>query len=189
VRAAPYLAVAAVLLAACGGEKDGLQPPDHPASVPSARACYGVGGSDGVRYQLCGRTGTGDPGEFVRLAGGRTSLPVSRPVKGPAGHWSWAALSPDGSTLLAQWVAECEVPLAFFISVRGGRRQPASRGRDGPVTSIALGWTERGLARIAFPSGPCGGRNDRLGVYLVSVGGGRRFERAIGPRDRMRAFR
>src|SRR5205823_10572821 len=31
------------------------------------------------------------------------------------GHWLWAELAPKGDSVLAQWSAECEVPVAYLI--------------------------------------------------------------------------
>lgn len=43
------------------------------------------------------------------------------------GWWSWAALSPDGQTILAQWQADC--PRAFAIDAGTGERHELGPGR------------------------------------------------------------
>jgi hypothetical protein len=89
------------------------------------------------------------------------------------GHWEWAALSPDGSMLLAQWSAECEIPIAFFVPAEGGEPRVVTGEEDWATspTSVALGWTTDGRAIILFPeANPCGVVGGP-GLYLVGVDG------------------
>jgi hypothetical protein len=79
------------------------------------------------------------------------------------GHWVWAELAPRGNAVLAQWSAECEVPVAYLV-VRGTLH---SYGRE----AVALGWLPSGEALIHFPNGPCGGTIHVRGIYAVPVGG------------------
>jgi hypothetical protein len=44
------------------------------------------------------------------------------------GHWRSVERSPDGRTLLLQWTAECEVPVAYFAQADGSRLRRVSRG-------------------------------------------------------------
>lgn len=97
------------------------------------------------------------------LVGGRR-LPVDQMPE--RGHWRWAAASPDGKTILAQWTGECEVPQAFLIDASGGR--PRGFGRD---TSLALGWTTDGRAIVFRPAEAGCGTADDAGVYLVTPRG------------------
>jgi hypothetical protein len=83
------------------------------------------------------------------------------------GWWSWAALSPDGQTILAQWHADC--PQAFMIDPATAERRELGPGQ-------ALGWTTDGRAILA---GACG--DD--GHYFISPDGTR--EPWAGPKDRM----
>ena len=85
------------------------------------------------------------------------------------GHWENAWLSPDGETLLAQWSAECEIPIAFFVDVADRSMRPATGERrwvDAPE-SIALGWNADGRARVRLTKGYCGGKKYPPGVYLI----------------------
>nr|MDQ3823714.1 hypothetical protein [Actinomycetota bacterium] len=90
------------------------------------------------------------------------------------GHWAGAWLSPDGRTLLAQWSAECEIPIAFFVDVERGSMRPVTgeqRWTNAPE-SVALGWAPDGRARVRFPKGACGRSSDRPGVYLIHPASG-----------------
>ncbi|MFL5968888.1 MAG: hypothetical protein ACJ74L_04775 [Gaiellaceae bacterium] len=83
---------------------------------------------------------------------------VARKPRG-IGHWVWAVRSPDRDALLAQWSAECEVPVAYLVA-------------DGKLhaygaESAALGWLPGGAALIHFPNGPCGGGTPARGIYAV----------------------
>jgi hypothetical protein len=130
---------------------------------------------------LCQERGHNSHGTFVVDDGGRRQLLAVRspgPTEtasdaGRVGHWDWAALSPDGSTLLGQWSAECEVPIAFFVSPQGGNPEVVS-GEDDWATSpssVALGWTTDGRAIVLFPeSNPCGTVGSP-GLYLVALDG------------------
>jgi hypothetical protein len=83
---------------------------------------------------------------------------------GEIGHWVWAERSPSGDAILAQWSAECEVPVAYRI--RNG--VPRAYGRE----SVALGWLPVGEALIHFPNGPCGGSPTHArGIYAVPRAG------------------
>lgn len=101
----------------------------------------------------------------------RPPFPAPAPGIGPVGHWQSALLSPDGRTVLAQWSAECEIPIAFLIPVAGGKPRPvAGTLRDQPE-SIALGWSPEGLAVVFLPSLACGRSYGGPGIYLVATGG------------------
>jgi hypothetical protein len=83
------------------------------------------------------------------------------------GWWSWAALSPDGQTILAQWQADC--PRAFAIDAGTGERSELGPGK-------ALSWTTDGRVLVA---GGCGADQH----YLYSLDGGR--QPWAGPKDRL----
>jgi hypothetical protein len=77
------------------------------------------------------------------------------------GHWVWAARAPKGDTILAQWSAECESPVAYLVT-KGKLR--AFGGE-----SVALGWLPSGQAVIHFPNGPCaGGWSAAPGIYAAT---------------------
>jgi hypothetical protein len=86
---------------------------------------------------------------------------VARAPRGsPVGHWVWAAFAPRGGAILAQWSAECEVPVAYLVT--NGSLLPYGR------ESVALGWLPSGEALIHFPNGPCGGDSPHArGIYAV----------------------
>jgi hypothetical protein len=106
--------------------------------------------STDVDLLVCARTIT-SRGRVVARAPGRV------------GHWLWAEREPGGTAVLAQWEAECEVPVAYLLAQ--GRRRPYA------AESVALGWLAKSEAVIQFPNGPCGGAIHVRGIY--AVGGGR----------------
>jgi hypothetical protein len=113
-------------------------------------------------------------------------LPSHKPAGAKVGHWERVYPSPDGKTLLAQWSAECEVPVAFFASGRDGPVRPVvGRSlRDAPV-SVADGWTQDGRAIVEFPAAACGAGIHKPGIYFVALDGTRTFvqplKRSVGP--------
>ena len=122
-----------------------------------AGECQAAGGD----LRLC--SAMSEAGSVTAFYDGDGRLPIRSP-RG-IGHWRWAALSPDGRTILAQWSAECEVPQAYLIDRERGRLR-----RVGGV-STALGWTTDGRAIVFLPAdGGCGGAEEP-GVYLVSRDG------------------
>jgi hypothetical protein len=78
------------------------------------------------------------------------------------GHWVWAERSPDRKAVLAQWSAECEVPVAY-IAVHGRLRALGDE-------TTALGWLASGEALVHFERGVCGAQA-RRGIYAVPVRG------------------
>jgi hypothetical protein len=109
----------------------------------------------------------------VYLNGRKLVGPVGSYGGAPAfvGHWRSVERSPDGRTLLLQWSAECESPVAYFADADGSRLRPA--GRDSGVESTAVGWARDGRAVIAFPKGVCGSGRSRSGTYFVHPTTGR----------------
>ena len=101
----------------------------------------------------------------------RPPFPPPAPDTGPIGHWVSAQLSPDGRTVLAQWSAECEAPIAFLIPVAGGKPRPVAGPLRQPPESVGLGWSSDGLAVAFLPSGACGKGYEGPGIYLVSTDG------------------
>ena len=152
------------------------------------RDCEEVGSLGGKTYRLCSKRRQNEHGTFEVLDGkSRSVIPNALPPAPPPGtpligHWHWAALSPDGHTLLAQWSAECEIPQAYFLRVSGGRARgigPVDRLGSRP-SSVALGWTTDGRAIVEFPELACGGSDPGPGVYLVSLDGKRTYWRPLG---------
>ena len=104
-------------------------------TVTRIQQCNGIAADLAFHYAICGN-------RFVR--DGKT-LAIGKPRGAKIGHWAKAFLSPDGKTFLAQWSAECEVPVAYLIA--DGRLRPYGK------ESVALGWLPSGEALIHFPKG------------------------------------
>ncbi len=87
---------------------------------------------------------------------------------GRVGHWVRAEFAPRGDAFLAQWSAECEVPVAFLVV--GARMRPyGGRSFRGAPSSEVPGWLRDGSAVIHFPEGACGGAYRVPGVYVVPL--------------------
>jgi hypothetical protein len=161
------------------------------AALAGLRDCQTAGQDERGVLLLCQQRGSGQHGAFVvNDSSGRRILPIGAPGStetaadaGLVGHWEWAVLSPDGSTFLAQWSAECEIPIAFFVSAEGGKPSVVT-GEDDWATSpssVALGWTKDGRAIILLPQdNPCGSIG-KPGLYLVSVDGRQTRIRGLDP--------
>jgi hypothetical protein len=77
------------------------------------------------------------------------------------GHWVWAERAPRSGAVLAQWSAECEVPVAYLLA----HGEVHAFGGE----SVALGWLPTGEAVIEFPNGPCaGGWSAARGIYAAA---------------------
>jgi hypothetical protein len=148
---------------------------------------------------LCFRANRNEHGTLVAKQGSTLRILSLRPPgptrsasdAGRVGHWAWAALSPNGETFLAQWSAECEVPISFFVRP-GARPTPVTGEQDWAKTpeSHAYGWTTDGRAIVQLPHGVCGGSARKAGVYLISPAGAQtrvapvtsRLSRSLAPR-------
>jgi hypothetical protein len=114
---------------------------------PSRRGCR----TTDIELVVCART--------IRNKAG-----ILAHAPGEIGHWVWAQRSPSGDAILAQWSAECEVPVAYRIRYGVAR----AYGRE----SVALGWLPGGEALIHFPNGPCAGDSHPVrGIYAVPRSG------------------
>lgn len=83
--------------------------------------------------------------------------------------------SPDKKTVLAQWLAECEIPVAYFVSRATREAEPVLAGASGLVESVAVAWNDDGRAGVFFAGGACATGDPRPGLYLVSLHGDREF--------------
>jgi hypothetical protein len=81
---------------------------------------------------------------------------------GEVGHWVWAERSPSGDAILAQWSAECEVPVAYRIR-NGVARAYGSE-------TVALGWLPTGEAVVHFRPLGCTS-SPRNGIYAMPRAG------------------
>jgi hypothetical protein len=141
------------------------------ASIPFG--CRAAARTGNRWFLLCGYP-FGDPKAAstvqVREADG-TLQKLFGPAEGgvrPAGWWTAAFLSPNGSRLLLQWSGSCEIPIAFFGPASGGTLRTVTGQAElaGAPESVALGWSGP-RAVVDLPKGACGGSASRPGVYLV----------------------
>ena len=131
--------------------------------------CNAAGRYGGTLYRVCV---DGEHGHVDRLEDGSVeTIAVAPPAE--HGGWRWGAVSPDGRTLLLQWHGECEVPVAFLVSSRGGTPKPVTGDADWrrAPESHALGWTSDGDPIVRLPKGVCGRGADEPGTYVVDDGG------------------
>ena len=131
-------------------------------TVTRVQRCNGIAADLAFHYAICGN-------RFVRDG---DELAIERPPGAKIGHWAKAFLSPDGKTFLAQWSAECEVPFAFLVPVRGGVPHVVTGEVDWTKApqSTADGWTEDGRAIVEISRGDCGLPAHRR-IYLVARDG------------------
>jgi hypothetical protein len=139
-------------------------------------------------YRVC-YSSRAERGIDVLRDGRVEELAVEDPPGLGAGHWRWAALSPDGRTFLATWSAECEIPTAFTFPARGGRPKTVTGESDWTQApeSEALGWTTAGEPIVRLLEGACGNRADEPGTYVFAGGEPRpvdeELEPSLEPRD------
>jgi len=153
---AGLVAVGVLVLAGCGSTKT--------VTVTRVQRCNGIAADLSFHYAICAN-------RFVRDG---ESLAIAKPAGAKVGHWAKAYLSPDGKTFLAQWSAECEIPAAFFVPVRGGvpRVVTGEANWGNAPSSVADGWTEDGRAIVETWRGDCGLPSHRS-MYLVGLDGSR----------------
>jgi hypothetical protein len=158
----------AIALASCGSEASRRAAPQAPtvATLEEQEDCEPAGQRGDETLFLCWRGDSRYHGRFVFVAGD-TERPVEVPSPGGIGHWAWAELSPDGETILAQWSAECEVPIAYFIPAAGGRPREAVEA----YSSRAVGWADEGRAIVKLLESACGASAPKPGFYLVDPDG------------------
>jgi hypothetical protein len=89
----------------------------------------------------------------------------------PSGHWRFALLSPDGNRILAQWSGECEVPIAYLVTLQSGPAVPVTGESSNVLESFALGWTRGDRALIWLPAGACVSGAWQPGVYAFDASG------------------
>jgi hypothetical protein len=153
---AGVLVAALLVLAGCGETKT--------RTVTRVQQCNGIAADLSFHYAICGN-------RFMRDG---EALAIGKPAGAKAGHWAKAYLSPDGKTFLAEWSAECEVPYAFLVPVRGGTPHLVTGEADWTKApqSVADGWSEDGRAIVEISRGNCG-LASRRDMYLVARDGTR----------------
>jgi hypothetical protein len=144
------------------------------------RGCRVTDGRVRLLLLVCGHT---VKTARFRLGGGAepTVRTVAR-APGQVGHWERAEFAPRGNAFLAQWSAECEVPVAFLVASGVMRPYGGTTMRDAP-SSVALGWLPNGNAVIHFPNGACGGAFRVPGIYDVPRAGKPRLLRRTPSRS------
>jgi hypothetical protein len=163
-------ALLALFVTACGQESAQPTAPQKPTSPVAATTspdedCKPAGQLGDETLFVCWRPG--DFGRFLYVAG-ETERQIAVKPPGKVGHWTWAKLSPDGRTILAQWSAECEVPVAYLIPAAGGAPREAIHA----YASRALRWSRDGRAVVEVVESACGPTAPKPGVYLVEPDGG-----------------
>jgi len=185
-RSSAVLLLAVATLAGCGGEEQRAETKVRVTVGPPQR-CTAAHARD---FRLCSYAGRGAPttpatiqrrdetGWRILVAGPPGTVHDGMQI----GHWRDAWLSPDGRTLLAQWSAECEVPIAFFVDARTRRMRVVTGEKkwSNAPESIALGWASDGRARVRFPKGVCGRGASEPGDYLIDPETGRLTRAARG---------
>jgi hypothetical protein len=170
-RRAPFLALLlALALTACGEAAQESSAPQRPAAsvnttTTSKENCKPAGQHGDETLFRCWPSG--EHGRFVFVAG-ESDRPITVEPPDQVGHWAWARLSPDGRTILAQWSAECEVPVAYFVPASGGRPREAAPA----YSSVAVRWTRDGRAVVEVVESECGTESTKPGFYVVEPDGG-----------------
>jgi hypothetical protein len=132
------------------------------------RGCRVTDGRVRLLLLVCGHT---VKTALFRLSGGaEPTVRIVAHAPGRVGHWERAEFAPRGNAFLAQWSAECEVPVAFLVTAGVMRPYGGTTMRDAP-SSVALGWLPNGNAVIHFPNGACGGAFRAPGIYDVPRAG------------------
>jgi hypothetical protein len=147
------------------------------ALLERAEDCTPAGRVTGGELSLCVVHGkqTGTISGFLVDGEPRPVARMSDP-----GHWMWAAASPDGKTILAQWSGECEVPQAFLLDAGGWSPRAVAPNN---AASRALGWTTDGRAIVSRPADAACGAGGDPGLYLFTPGGDPTLIGKAVPRD------
>ena len=127
---------------------------------PATSGCGAMHVNEKLEVEVCGSEA--EPGEIRVVAADNTTRLLTGPIN-PIGHWRYALPSPDGRWVLAQWSAECEVPVAYLFPTTGGPGRPVA---EPYAETIAVGWTPDGQVIVGFMAGACGEGNEP-GTYLV----------------------
>src|SRR6266540_2038968 len=180
------LVLTAALLSGCGGKVVASR---H--TTPAEQA-----GKRAVRRPSCEPAGGGfrtchfslrnwDP-MIQRRVGSRWSR-LAGPLSpaAPDNEWSVEGVSPDGRTLLAEWLFSCDGSVVVFVPLDGGRPRIVTGQRDWTKAprSRALGWTGEGKAKARVYNAwrDRSGRAHRAGVYLFDPGHPARAARTPSP--------
>jgi hypothetical protein len=128
-----------------------------PMGLPTPAGCRFADASTRTQLFLCGHT-------MKTRTNGRTRILVKSP--GRAGHWEWAEFSRDGSRVLAEWSAECEIPVAYELAVASPRLNPVGADTLAQAPeAVPLGWLA-GMPVIHLRRAACGSGAETPGIYL-----------------------
>jgi hypothetical protein len=170
------------LAGGCGGSAENARRFTVTLSGWAAGDCDPAGSHGAAHYRVC--YSSPEVRGVDVLGGGRVGeVPVEDPSGAGVGHWRWAALSPDGETLLATWSGECEIPIAFTFPVGGGRPETVTGERDWTKApeSEALGWTTDGEPIVRLLDGACGTGADAPGTYVFEADKPRPIDENLEP--------
>jgi hypothetical protein len=132
---------------------------------PLGDGCASEHGAAGLWVAVCPTGGPSDlPDRIVRVSADGSYETITGPVF-EIGHWRYALPSPDGEWILAQWSAECEVPIAYLVNATTGERHHVGSGDTDQ--SSATGWAPDGRAVVGLGAGECGSSQDEPGTYLL----------------------
>jgi hypothetical protein len=198
----PAIALVAVVLAVagCGGNSPSTaastQPvvttePESPTTVEETATapkpdeqCEAIGRSD---FRYCERLkGPWQVAMTLQVRDGEEWKTLARePARAFRRHgsgnywgaWGTVKVSPDGKTLLATWLVECDTAYAFFIPAAGGKPRLVTGELDWDASPMSrgLGWAADGRARVDVITGGCGGGLEWTpGIYLIDPATGNR---------------
>ena len=144
------------------------QPPTHDRCGPPGRTGERVCGSEPGVHDVEPTITVERDGQAPRRI---TGSPIGRLGTQWRGYWGGGAeLGPDGRTILATFIAECESPTMYFVDLVTGRAyQPQTGGEI--RESVGMGWSAAGEAIVNFTTGVCGSAADEPGVYRLRPDG------------------
>ena len=137
--------VFAVALSGCGSTERAAAPPrngDPSRSCEPARA---------PKFRTCESVKIPSNPTIERWTGSRwTVLTGSLKPTETTAMWGEVSRSPDGKTLLAEWMYPCDSAAVVFVPVDTGEPRLVTGERDWRKAPVAraLGWTPDGKARV-----------------------------------------
>lgn len=135
-----------------------------PINPDAPRGCRFADATATRQLFLCGHT-------MKTRTHGQTRTLVGPP--GMVGHWEWAEFSRDRTRVLAEWSAECEIPVAYDVAVARPRLEPVgARTPAQAPEAVPLGWLGR-MSVIHLRRAACGTGVRAPGIYLF------RHDRAV----------
>jgi hypothetical protein len=154
-----FLVVLTLVVAGCGTNSEAVPPAKKPSRTCAAAGVPGFRTCRHLPYP------TQPTIERQTPSGWKVVARPLRPTE-PSAEWTSLSLSPDGSTLLAEWAYPCDSAAVVFVSAAGGRVWIATGERDWrkAPSARALGWTRAGKARVRTYSR---WRGRPPGIYVI----------------------